>query len=44
VGILDIASGAAGMPCPSCNQPTEDEAPRLPEGFKTEFDKKGWRH
>jgi hypothetical protein len=20
------------------------KAPRLPDGFKTEFDKKGWRH
>ena len=21
-----------------------ERAPRLPEGFRTEFDKKGWRH
>jgi len=22
----------------------EDAAPRLPDGFKTDVDKKGWRH
>jgi hypothetical protein len=32
------------MPCPVCNKADEGEAPRLPRGFKTEFDKKGWRH
>ena len=36
--------GAAGMPCPACNAPEEGAALRLPEGFKTEFDKDGWRH
>jgi cold shock CspA family protein len=36
--------GAAGAPCPWCNLPDKDGAPRLPEGFRTEFDKKGWRH
>ncbi|SHH20052.1 hypothetical protein SAMN05444169_6285 [Bradyrhizobium erythrophlei] len=36
--------GGAGMPCPWCNLPEKDEEPRLPDGFKTEFDKKGWRH
>jgi hypothetical protein len=36
--------GAAGMPCPRCNAPAAGEAPRLPEGCKTEFDKDGWRH
>jgi hypothetical protein len=36
--------GAAGAPCPRCNVPEKDEAPRLPEGFRTRFDKKGWRH
>jgi hypothetical protein len=29
---------------PRCNVPEKDEAPRLPEGFRTQFDKKGWRH
>ena len=36
--------GAAGMPCPLCNQPAEGEEPRLPDRFRTESDKKGWRH
>jgi hypothetical protein len=38
------ACGAAGAPCPWCNLPDKDGAPRLPDGFRTEFDKKGWRH
>jgi hypothetical protein len=29
------------MPCPACNQPAEGEEPRMPDGFKTEFDKTG---
>ncbi len=36
--------GGAGAPCPWCNVPDKDGAPRLPDGFRTEFDKKGWRH
>jgi hypothetical protein len=36
--------GAAGMPCPLCNKPAPGGAPRMPEGFRTELDKKGWRH
>jgi hypothetical protein len=36
--------GGAGMPCPWCNLPDKDGAPRLPDGFKMDFDKKGWRH
>jgi hypothetical protein len=36
--------GGAGAPCPMCNSVEFDEAPRLPAGFKTEIDKKGWRH
>jgi hypothetical protein len=36
--------GGVGMPCPRCNATLENETPRLPAGFKTEFDKKGWRH
>jgi hypothetical protein len=36
--------GGAGAPCPWCNVTDKDGAPTLPEGFKTEFDKKGWRH
>jgi len=35
--------GGAGAPCPRCNVHI-DEAPRMPKGYKTEFDKKGWRH
>jgi len=36
--------GGAGMPCPNCNPADERTAPRPPEGFKTQADKKGWRH
>jgi hypothetical protein len=36
--------GGAGMPCPWCNVPEKGETPRLPGGFKTKFDVKGWRH
>jgi hypothetical protein len=37
--------GGAGMPFPNCNASEDDSAaPRLPDGFRTEFDKKGWRH
>jgi hypothetical protein len=36
--------GGAGAPCPRCNAGDEDTEPRAPKGFKTEFDKKGWRH
>jgi hypothetical protein len=33
------------MPCSSCNVPDDDgEAPRMPEGFKIEADKKDWHH
>jgi hypothetical protein len=30
------------MPCPKCNASDDDSAP--PKGFRTVFDKKGWRH
>jgi hypothetical protein len=33
--------GGAGAPCPWCNLPDKDGAPRLPDGFRTEFEKKG---
>ena len=36
--------GAAGAPCPWCNLPAHGEAPRMPDGFKTDVDKDGWRH
>lgn len=36
--------GGAGALCPRCNASDQDEAPRLPKGFRTDFDKKGWRH
>jgi hypothetical protein len=35
--------GRVGIPCPACNT-IEDDAPRLPEGYRTGFDKNGWRH
>jgi hypothetical protein len=36
--------GGAGDPCPRCHASDGDSAPRMPKDFKTEFDKKGWRH
>jgi hypothetical protein len=36
--------GAPGAPCPACNAANDGEAPRMPSGFKTEVDKKGWRN
>jgi hypothetical protein len=42
--------GGAGAPCPWCNVPDKDGAPRMPDGFRTGFDKKagaisnrGWK-
>jgi hypothetical protein len=43
VGEQACGCGAAGAPCPTCNVANEDR-PRLPNGFKTQFDWKGWRH
>jgi hypothetical protein len=36
--------GGAGAPCQRCNPSVDDTPPRPPKGFRTEFDKKGWRH
>ncbi|MGK7059224.1 hypothetical protein AB4853_22425 [Bradyrhizobium sp. 1050_B9_N1_2] len=36
--------GGAGAPCPACNAAGEGEVPRMPEGFRVEVDKDGWRH
>jgi hypothetical protein len=36
--------GGAGMPCSACNMADKGAAPRMPDGFKTEVDKKGRRH
>jgi hypothetical protein len=33
----------ANAEVPAC-PPAEGEEPRMPDGFKTEFDKDGWRH
>jgi hypothetical protein len=30
--------GGAGMPCPDCNQPADDERPALPAGLVTDVD------
>jgi hypothetical protein len=35
--------GAAGAPCPWCNQYDADTTPRMPEGFLVEIDKDGSR-
>jgi hypothetical protein len=34
----------AGAPCSNCNPTSESNAPRRPDGFKTDADKKRWRH
>jgi hypothetical protein len=31
-------------PCPVCDSPSRGDAPRMPEGFRIELDKDGWRH
>jgi hypothetical protein len=35
--------GAAGAPCPWCNQYDEETPPRMPEGFLVEIEKDGSR-
>jgi hypothetical protein len=35
--------GAAGAPCPWCNQYDDETPPRMPEGFLVEIDKDGSR-
>ena len=36
--------GSAGRPARGCNPIDDEAAPRMPKGYRTEFDKKGWRH
>jgi hypothetical protein len=36
--------GAPCALCPACNAANDRAAPRMPDGFKTDIDKKGWRH
>jgi hypothetical protein len=38
------ACGGAGALCSNCNPADEGNAPRPPDRFKTDADKKGWRH
>lgn len=38
------ACDGAGAPCPACNVPAAGEVPRMPDGYRVEFDKDGWRH
>jgi hypothetical protein len=35
--------GAPGEPCPVCNR-VEGQRPEMPEGFRVDMDKDGWRH
>ncbi|NWL36220.1 hypothetical protein FBF71_02695 [Bradyrhizobium elkanii] len=44
MGNCACSCGGAGAPCPQCNPSDEDNPPRPPKGFRTEFDKEGWRH
>ena len=36
--------GGAGAPCLACNPSDREHPPKMPEGYKTIFDKDGWRH
>jgi hypothetical protein len=35
---------ARRVPCSGCKLPGNGERPRLPEVYRTQFDKQGWRH
>jgi len=40
-----INAAERGMPCPPSNAPDAGEAPPpMPKGFRTDADKRGWRH
>lgn len=39
-----LRCNGAGAPYPWCNTPKDGSPPRMPEGFRTEADKGGWRH
>jgi hypothetical protein len=39
-----VTAAVLARPCPWCNVPSGDKPPRMPDGFETDFDKKGWRH
>jgi hypothetical protein len=43
-GAQACTCGGAGAPCPICNATEGDDAPRMPTGFTTDADDKGWRH
>jgi hypothetical protein len=36
--------GGAGMPCPACNESDREHKPKMPTGYRTIFDKNGWRN
>jgi hypothetical protein len=44
VGRARLRLWRRGMPCPLCNPRDEENPPRPPKGFRTDFDKNGWRH
>lgn len=33
-----------GVPCPACNPSDREHKPKMPEGYRTTFDKQGWKH
>jgi hypothetical protein len=43
-GLQLTVLAALQAPCPVCNATNDRDAPRLPEGSKTEVDKEGWRY
>jgi hypothetical protein len=36
--------GAAGMPCPLCNQTVGKRPPEMPPGYRTMLDENGWKN
>jgi hypothetical protein len=41
---LTALHSGQGAPFPLCNATSDNDPSRSPEGFKTEYDKDGWRH
>jgi hypothetical protein len=39
----DACDCGAGAPCPACNSSDREHAPAMPDGYRTIFDKDGWR-
>jgi hypothetical protein len=42
-GPLACGCGAPGEPCPICNRPDGDTAPKLPDGFVVDTKSEDWQ-